>query len=255
MNDPNVQPAPKKGLSTGIKILIGCLIGVLLVVGGCVVVTTYFLKKGVGKFQEMAEKYEKDPDALAYDAAVLAFQTNPEYEVVSSDADAKTVTVRKKADGTEMTFNMEDIKAGRLTVESGGETVSFGVTPGEGGEGGALRVESDQGTAVFGAGSGSPPEWIPSYPGASAESFSTVEANGEKSGTFSIRTPDAVQQVLAFYEDRLKGEGYEVQKATMNVQGAESANLTATLDKRTVTVTLSAQEGETQGLVAYSEKP
>ena len=35
MSEPTVQPAPKKGLSTGIKILIGCLIGVLLVVAAC----------------------------------------------------------------------------------------------------------------------------------------------------------------------------------------------------------------------------
>jgi hypothetical protein len=251
MSDPNVQPAPKKGLSTGIKILIGCLLGVVLVgLGTCG--ACYWGAKKLGK---IAEKYENDPDALAFDTALLAFRANPEYEVVSSDSDAKTITVRNKADGKEVTFNMEDIKSGRLEVETEGETVSFGVTPGEGGEGGGLRVESDQGTAVFGAGAGSPPDWIPAYPGANAESFSTVEANGERSGTFSIRTPDAVQQVLAFYEDRLKGEGYEVQKATMNVQGAESANLTATREKRTITVTLSAQEGETQGLIAYSEKP
>ena len=237
MSDPTVQPAPKKGLSTGIKILIGCLIGVLLVVGGCVVVTTYFLKKGVGKLQEMTEKYEKDPDALIYDTALLGLQASPEFEVVSSDADAKTITVRSKADGKEVTFNLDDIKAGRLSIESGGDTVNIGVTPVEGGEGAGMTIESSQGRAVFGASSGTAPEWIPSYPGARSDSFSTIEANGEKSGTFSIHTADNVEQVLAFYEERLKADGYEVQKTTMNVQGAESANLTATLEKRSINVT------------------
>ena len=54
---------------------------------------------------------------------------------------------------------------------------------------------------------------------------------------------------------KLKAEGYQISKSSMNVQGAESANLTATAEKRTINVTLSRQEGETQGLVAYNEKP
>ena len=72
---------------------------------------------------------------------------------------------------------------------------------------------------------------------------------------FTIHTADTVEQVLAFYEEKLKAEGYQVSKSTMNVQGAESANLTATAEKRTINVTLSRQEGETQGLVAFNEKP
>ena len=255
MSEPTVQPAPKKGLSTGIKILIGCLIGVLLVVGGCVIVTTYLLKKGANKLQEMSDKYEKDPDALVFDGAVLAVQANPDYEVVSSDSEAKTITIRKKADGKEVTLNLDDIKAGRLTIESGGETVNIGVTPAEGGEGGAVTFESSEGRAVFGASSGTAPDWIPGYPGARSDSFSTIEANGERSGTFTIHTADTVDQVLAFYEEKLKAEGYQISKSSMNVQGAESANLTATGEKRTINVTLSRQEGETQGLVAYNEKP
>jgi len=256
MSEPALQPAPKKGMSTGAKIAIGCLIGVLLVIGACVAIV------GVGgmwvknKVTGMAEKYENDPDAFAYDAAVTAFKLNPEVEIVAQDESAKSITVREKKTGKEITFNLDDIKEGRLSIESGGETVNIGVEGGEGGQGGTLTVESDKGTMTFGGGDASAvPDWIPSYPGARTDSFSNLEVGGERSGTFTLHTSDSLGQVLAFFEDGLKGAGFEVQKATMNIQGAESANLTGTAGGRTVTVNITSQEGETQGLVAYTEKP
>ena len=61
--------------------------------------------------------------------------------------------------------------------------------------------------------------------------------------------------MLAFFEEKLQGAGFEVQKATLNIPGAVSANLSARAGGRTVNVTVATQEGETQGLVAYAEKP
>jgi hypothetical protein len=243
-------------MSTGAKIAIGCLIGVLLVIGACVAfvgVGGMWLKN---KVTGMAEKYENDPDAFAYDAAVTAFKMNSDLEIVAQDEAAKSITVRDKKTGQETTFNLDDIKEGRLSVETGGETVNFGLSAGESGEGGTLTVESDKGTMTFGGGDGgSVPAWIPSYPGARMDSFSNVEANGERSGTFTLHTSDSVDQVLAFFEEKLQGAGFEVQKATLNVPGAVSANLSARSGQRTVNVTVATQEGETQGLVAYGEKP
>ncbi|KAB2954123.1 MAG: hypothetical protein F9K18_14010 [Thermoanaerobaculia bacterium] len=256
MSEPVLQPAPKKGMSTGAKIAIGCLIGVLLVIGACVAIV------GVGgmwvknKVTGMAEKYENDPDAFAYDAALTAFKLNPDVEIVAQDESAKSITVRDKKTGKETTFNLDDIKDGRLSIESEGETVNFGVSAGESGEGGTLTVESDKGTMTFGGGDvSSVPDWIPSYPGARTESFSNVEMGGERSGTFTLHTADSLEEVLAFFEEKLKEAGFEVQKSTMNIQGAESANVTGTAGGRTVTVNMTSQAGETQGLVAYSEKP
>ncbi|MBP1643752.1 MAG: hypothetical protein H6Q03_2421 [Acidobacteria bacterium] len=256
MSEPVLQPAPKKGMSTGAKIAIGCLIGVLLVIGACVAfvgVGGMWLKN---KVTGMAERYESDPDAAAYDAALMAFKLNPDLEVVAQDDATKSITVRDKKDGKEVTFNLDDIKSGRLSIESGGETVDVGLTGGEGGEGGTLTVESEGGKMVFGGGDGSAvPDWIPAYPGARQDSFSNVEANGERSGTFTLHTSDSVDQVLAFFEEKLQGAGFEVQKATLNIPGAVSANLSARAGGRTVNVTVATQEGETQGLVAYAEKP
>jgi len=256
MSEPAVQPAPKKGMSTGAKIAIGCVIALLLCIGACVAfvgVGGMWLKN---KVQGMSERYEKDPDAAAYDAALMAFKLNPDLEIVSQDEATKTITVRDKKDGKEVTFNLDDIKAGRLSIESGGEKGNIGVQGGENGQGGSMTVESDKGKMVLGGGDAAAlPVWLPAYPGARTDGVSSLESNGEKSGTFTIHTADTVDQVLAFYESRLKSDGFEVNKATLNIPGAVSANLTAKSANRTLNVTVATQEGETQGLVAYSEKP
>ena len=82
----------------------------------------------------------------------------------------------------------------------------------------------------------------------------SFEAGGEKSGTFVIKTADDIATVAAFYEEQMAGLGLQVDKASMNVQGAETVNLTGRTDGRTMNVTVSHQEGETQGIIAYSEK-
>ena len=258
MSEPvQPAPAPKKGMSTGAKIAIGCLIGLVVVVGGCFVVTGYFVKKGVNSVKEFAEKAQNDPDGAAFDAAVFAFKMNPDAEIVSKDEDAKTITVRDKKSGKEITFNLDDIKSGNLSMESDGEKVNVGVTPGENGQGGSMTVESSKGNKMtFGAGSNaSVPDWIPTYPGSSSDSFSAMEVNGEKSGTYTIHTSDGVEQLMAFFEDRMKGAGFEVNKTTMSANGNLGGNLTCTAGARTVNITLTTQDGETQGLVAYNEKP
>lgn len=258
MSEPvQPAPAPKKGMSTGAKIAIGCLIGVVVVVGGCMAVV------GVGgmwlknKVSNYAEKVQNDPDGAAFDAAVLAFKMNPDTEIVSQDEDAKTFTVRDKKSGKEITFNLDDIKSGHLSMESDGEKVNVGVTPGENGQGGSMTVESSKGDKMtFGAGSNaSVPDWIPTYPGSSSDSFSAMEVNGEKSGTYTIHSSDGVEQLMAFFEDRMKGAGFEVNKTTMSSNGNLGGNLTCTAGARTVNVTLTTKDGETQGLVAYNEKP
>ena len=78
----------------GAKIAIGCLIGVLLVIGACVAfvgVGGMWLKN---KVTGMAERYESDPDAAAYDAALMAFKLNPDLEVVAQDDDRRDEQAR-----------------------------------------------------------------------------------------------------------------------------------------------------------------
>ena len=187
-------------------------------------------------------------------AAELALRLNPEVDVISSDPAAGTITVREKKTGKEVTFNLEDIKAGKFSITADGEKTSIDMDA-TGENGGQMKVVTDQGTAVFGAGGGKTPEWIPAYPGGRTEGVANIEAQGEKSGTFTLRTADPPDAVLAFFESKLKAVGFEVQKASLSYNGAPSGTLNASADKRQLSITAAAQDGETQALVTYNEKP
>ncbi len=255
MNQPATpEAAPKKGMSTVVKVLLGCGVLLLLLIGSCVVVSGYFLKKGVNKVSDFAKEMESNPNAAAVKLGELALRANPDLDVVASDPEAGTITVREKKTGKEVTFNLEDIKAGKFSIEEGGKKTSVDVDA-SAENGGQMKVTTDQGTAVFGAGGGKAPEWIPAYPGGRTEGLANIEAKGEKSGTFTLRTADAPDAVLSYFESKLKAAGFEVQRASLNLNGAPTGTLNATGEKRQLSITAAAQDGETQALVTYDEKP
>jgi hypothetical protein len=255
MSEP-VPPPPgaKKGLSTGAKIAIGCLVVLLLIAGGCFVATAFFVKKGADAVRGFADDMEKDPDAATVKAVEFMMKMNPEVEVVSSDPASGKITLKEKRTGKVVTFNAIDLQNGKLSFESEGETVSLDVDEGEGGEPGALRVASGEKSMVFGADTEEIPDWVPGYSGARVDSVSTLDSAEEASGTFLIHTSDSPSDVLAAFEAALESAGFEVEKSTAQTATATGGNLTATRGNRTVNVGVYAQEGETQGLVAYSEK-
>lgn len=255
MNQPlTPETAPKKGMSTVVKVLLGCGVGLLLLFGSCVVVTGYFAKKTLGGISDFAKEMETNPDAAVVRAAELALRLNPEVDVISSDPAAGTITVREKKTGKEVTFNLDDIKAGKFSITQDGETTNIDVDASEA-NGGQMKVVTDQGTAVFGAGAQELPSWIPTYPGGRSEGMANIEAQGEKTGTFTLRTGDAPDVVIAFFKSKLEASGFTVETASLSFNGAPSGTLNATADKRQLSITAAAQDGETQALVSYNEKP
>jgi len=225
-----------------------------LVVGGCFVVSAFFLKKGVDAVKGFAEDVEKDPNAAAVKAVELMMRMNPEVDVVSSDPSAGTITLREKRSGKVVTFNAEDLREGRFSFEADGEKLNFDVDETQGDDPGSFSISSAEGKVVFGGDEAAIPDWVPRYAGGTASAFSTVDAKDERSGTFSIRTGDDPATVLSVIESALEADGFEVRKTTMDSGDSHGGNLTATQGARTVNVTVAKQQGETQGLVAYSEK-
>jgi len=260
MSEPQIPPpppggeTPKKGLSTGAKIGIGCLVAALLVAGGCFVVTAFFVKKGADAVRSFAEDAQNDPDAAAVKAVELLMKLNPEVDVVSTDPGAGKITLREKRTGKVLTFRAEDIRNGKVSFESEGEKLTIDADQGEDGKPGALRVEGNDRSMVFGADTDEIPDWVPIYPGGRADAFSKLDNATEASGTFTIHTADPAEQVLAFYENALRDAGFEVETAKLHSDTASGGNLTARAGARAVNIALAAQEGETQGLVAFSEK-
>ena len=91
--------APKKGLSTGAKIAIGC--GAVIVLGA--IAMMLLLGWGVSKAKEYAEEFEENPAKAVAETAV---RVNPELDLVSTDDEAGTITFRNDRTGEEATITL-----------------------------------------------------------------------------------------------------------------------------------------------------
>lgn len=240
---PPGSPPPKKGLGPLAWVaIIGC--GLILVVGLVVVAAGgYFVKKFA--------------DNPGFAAAELAIRANPDLEVLSSDRDKNTITVRNKKTGETLTLNAEDIKNGKVTVTNEkGETVDFSASQ----EG--VKITNEKGeVATLGATEGGPknlPSWVPVYPGGSVTgSLDSTTAEG-RSTAFTVSTQDSLNEVLSFYESKLKDQGLTVDKNTMssNDQPTFSTLTGKSGDgKREISIMLTANAGEaTQAVVTVNDK-
>ena len=237
---PQPPVGPKK-TSPWVWVGVGCLVLFLLGCGTCV-----FLGY---KAKHFAEKYKDNPELLA---AELMIKANPDLEEVSSDKDAKTITVRDKKTGKEMTLNFEDIKNGKFSMEgSDGSKVNIGD--------GSVKVTDEKGqttTIAGGVGTSNLPDWLPAYPGAtSTSSFSATGANG--GAITMLETTDSADQALAFYEGKLKDVGFTVEKNAYQVNN-QTAGGTITAknggDKGEVNILVGAQGGKTSITITHSNK-
>ena len=143
---------PKKGLSPLAWIGIGCggllLIGILVVsVGG------YFAAKTVSDF------VGDNPAAAAAEAIV---RINPELELVESDREAGTITIREKSTGKEVTVNYSQLERGELVFgDAEGEEVR--IQSGTSGDGGPISITGSDGSSVSMGAAGAAveaPSWL-----------------------------------------------------------------------------------------------
>ena len=208
-----VAPQKKKGPLFWILILVGAFFVIIsvAVIGGGLFVAHKVKQVGID-----SELLEKNP-ALA--AAKMIAAMNPDVDVVSTDEDSGTITLRDKKSGETVTMNFEDVKKGRIVFEvEGGEKVEI---QGEGeGSTGSFSVKSSEGSMVFGAGAGKLPAWLAAYPGAAATGGATMQGPEGEGGTAGFKTGDSAEQVAAFYEQQLKQAGMKTTKNVMN-QGGE----------------------------------
>jgi hypothetical protein len=229
--------APKKGLGPLAWIGIGC--GVLIVMGViAAAMGGYFLKK----------KLENPVMA----AAELAIRANPDVELVESDSDAGTLTVRDKKTGKVFTINADDAKEGRISIESDEGTATF--------DSSGVRVTDEKGQeSVLQAGGGAPkdlPSWVPAYPGGTAQGSYSANTPEGRTAVFTVTTRDGVDEVLNFYQEKLEAEGLTVQKTTVEGGDGSMNSLSGTSEdqKRTIGVMVTSSNGETSAIVTFEEK-
>lgn len=242
-------PAPKKGMGPLAWIGIGC--GVILVIGIIAVVAGgLFVKRQV-------DKYADNPGMAA---ATLAIKMNPDYELIESDPEKNTLTIKEKKTGKVMTINAESItEDGKISVttEEGTTTVDMDA---QGEDGGTMTVTNEKGeVAKFSGGGGAPqnlPSWLPVYPGGTATGSYDATSGNERSAAFGVTTSASVDEVLAFYEEKLEGQGIEVQKTSFESDGQKGGTVTGSSSdqKRTVSVIVGTSDQGTQATVTFSEK-
>ena len=247
---PPGAPAPRKGLSPLAWVGIGCG-AILLLSIAAVVVGGYIFKTKV------IDPAAENPTMAA---AEMIVRMNPDLELVSSDRENGTLTVRNKKDGEVVTLNASDIENGNFTIETKeGKTVIDTSGAQEGGDG-QIKVSGPDGQEMTFGGGDMPknlPDWVPVYPGATSQSAFDASSNGERTASFTLTTDDSVEDVMAFYEEKFNGAGLKVSKSTAETDGQLTGMVSGSSedDKRSVFVSITTAEGKTQASTTFSVKP
>lgn len=238
-------PAPKKGMGPLGWIAIGCgaivLLGILALVAG-----GWFVKRQV-------DKYKDNPSMVA---AELIVRANPDLELVSSDPEKGTMTIKNKQTGETVTLNAADIEEGKLTFETAEGKTTVDASSSE--ESGSVKMSGPDGGEVTWGGEAPKdlPEWVPVYSGATVQgAMDATNAEG-RTATFTLTTDDPVDDVISFYETELNGAGLKVTKNLMESDGQRSGLLSGVSEdeKRNVTVIIGQQDGKTQATVSFQDK-
>ncbi len=244
------QTAKKKGLGPLAWVAIGC--------GALIVVVLLMMSAGVWfagkKFKEVAEDFEENP---AKTTAEMMVKMNPELDLVESDEEEGTITIRVKETGEVATFDYSDIKEGKISFESSEGRIAFDATGQE--EGGVFTVETEEGKSQWGA-VGAPedlPDWLPAYPNVEAiQTTYTEEKEGSRSGTFGFQSSDPPGEILAFYRERLEAAGLTVEETTTTEGGTVKGGSLSAVDdasERQATVTVTVQGEDCNVGIFYSD--
>ena len=185
---PQTPPqAQKKGLSPIAWILIGC--GGLLLIG--------LLGMGACSFF-VANKVKDFADNPAKNAAEMIVWANPDLEMVGTDDEAETITIRSKETGEEMTFDWSEIQDGNFSVSSGEGEFRVDASGGEDGAVVTMKGKDGETTQVFGGGSEADiPAWIPMASGATdVQSTFSMRNENQTSGAFTYKTSASIADVV-----------------------------------------------------------
>lgn len=248
---PPGAPMPRKGMSPLAWVGIGCG-AILLLAVAAIVVGGYIFKTKV------VDPVAENPTMAA---AEMIVRMNPELELVSSDREKGTLTVRNKKDGEVVTVDASKISEnGSISFETDeGKTVIDTSGAQEGGDG-TIKVSGADGQEMTFGGGDAPknlPDWVPVYPGSTSQSAFDASSNGERTASFTLTSDDSVEDVMAFYEEKFNSAGLKVTKSTAETDGQLTGMVSGTSedDKRSVLVAVSTAEGKTQAQTTFSIKP
>jgi len=205
-----------------------------------------------------------DPGLLQRNPAIaitkMIAAVNKDVEVVSVDEGKGLITALDKKTGEKTTLNFEDIQQGRIKLKTGNNetlTVQAPTSP-DARSGGMMEVKTPEGgTAKFGAGADVKiPDWIPAYPASTPQGTSSLQGSQGQSGSYQFTTKDAPNDVLSFYDQKLKHAGFKIASQSGAAVGVAGGVLSAeqSEQKRTAIVTASPGDGGTAVNVLFQVK-
>jgi hypothetical protein len=223
MSPAGMQPVPPMATKKS-----NPLVWILLIIVGLIAVGFVGCVVAVGWFA-------RNPGVAL---AKIITASNPNAEVVSTDSNAKTLTIRDKKTGEEVTMSFDDIRDGKFKMRAVGKN------------GEVANVE-------MGAGAGKVPSWVPVYPDARAMgNFSATGDDGSGRGTggvVSYQSSDPPKKVVDFYKVKVDSLGMKVVTA---FDSDESGSMHARDEdeRRTLQVTVAKSFVGTTISVAFGEK-
>lgn len=236
---------PKQGMPTWAKALIGC--GCLaLLIGAGVIAVSYW---GIMKAKQTLE----DPVSMAE----LLLAASPELQVVREKSGDGKITVRNTQTGEEGTVDLADLKNGNFSIQnkdgqkidiSGNPTAPGGVTI-TGADGQATTIAAS--TSLDDV-----PSWVPVYPNhASLEAGYRTQQADSVTGLLSLTTADSFDAVKSWYEQELKGKGFDVSSNATSFGNTRGALVVGQgQDGRSINIALNADGDKVTAAINYNGK-
>ena len=233
---PVTPTPPSKKANLAFYIGGGCLILVVLVLVTCSVAA-----------RSCGHLLSSNPVVLGRIIAAA----NPNLDVIDVNEAKGTIKVRDKNSNKTFYLNLSDAKRGRIEiVDEDGKGVRIS---GDGGNG-RIEVSGEDGEkAVVNLGAGSQQGgWVPTYPGAKTLNSMNAEKGGIQSGVYTFQTSDSPQQVLDFYKDKLKADGFMVSNENSVANHMDSLQLAK--GDQAVSFVVTYQGDKTTVVVTYGAK-
>ncbi len=175
--------------------------------------------------RSLSDIVESLEDSPARTIAETAIRMNPEFELLSTDDDAGTITFRRIETGEEATLNFEDIAEGRFTMTTREGEFSVDATAAVAAgsaAGGGVTFSGPDGQTRLGANItlDDLPEWVPVYPGSSDARVAYMTSTDDgASGMLTGTTDDSVQQVVDHYRDVFEDNSFTIANESTTQSG------------------------------------
>jgi hypothetical protein len=221
----NPQPPPSAPKRTPVWVwILADVLGLVLLAGIAVVATGVFIYK-------QAKDAADNPTAAL---AKIAAMANPNVEVLGIDEANGKVTIKDKESGKTVTISIDDLKQGKL------------------------EVQTDEGTVQVGANvDAKTPAFVPIYPGAKKSNVMSSNSPEAEGGTVVLETKDDFKKVKAWYEEQINKGAFDTKTVT-GTDGADgpSAILMAAKkdEKETLHIAVNTESDLTRVTILYGLK-